>query len=228
MCVCVQDVLVNNYAHISKTIGDLTPPMLSLASPEDAARASPEDASPPSPPAAAVHKSPASTPPRVVPVVDAASVQKPPRRRLNISERLGWVDPDGSDADAADAAEADAAEADDDDTDAEEDSDDGAGAADDDDSALVKLFKDPNFTTTQVTVGAKTNTTDLCLRWKFDGPIVFATAPLVKDDKYTVSPSPILVPGGATGSIYVTFDAEATPANKELLKNVTCRWIRQR
>jgi hypothetical protein len=196
MRVCVvQDVLVNNLAHIAKTIGDRTPPVMSPAGAGDGG-----DASPPA-------KSPASTPPRG-PVLDATSVQKPPRRR-NISERQGWVDPDGSD----------------DDDDVEESEEEA-----DDDAALVKLFKDPNFSTTQVSVGAKTSVgaNTMCLRWKLDGPVVFATAPLVKDDKYTVSPSPLVVPDGATGSIYVTFDAEATSENKEILKKATLSWIRQR
>jgi hypothetical protein len=206
----VQDLLLDNRAALAHMVGDR--PDLALVGTLAA-----------SPPANANAKSPASTPPRPVPVLDAASAQK--KKKKNISERHGWVD-DADDATDADATDADATDASDD------DGGDGGGGEDAAmlDAALVSLFENPEFQAGKVTVGAKTGTTLLCLRWTIGAP-VYATAPLSSDDadKYTIMPTPYLAPGGPTGgSKYVSFNVEATEDNKKLLKHETQSWFRKR
>ena len=159
----------------------------------------------------------AHTPKSKASVVDAGSVQKPPRRR-STEERLGGkivTDSEADDDDAADDA--------DDDDDAAGDDDDLVDAA-----GLVALFENPDFQGGKITVSSAANS-KLTFRWTPNGT-VFATPPVsdAEADKYTVRPSPYPVENRSTNQKYVTFNVLATEANKTLVKNETQTWFRKR
>ena len=167
----------------------------------------------------------AHTPKSKASVVDAGSVQKPPRRR-STEERLGGkiMTDDDDDAAGDDAAGDDAAGDAGDDDDAAGDDD----AAAVDAAGLVALFENPDFQGGKITVSSAANS-KLTFRWTPNGT-VFATPPVsdAEADKYTVRPTPYPVENRSTNQKYVTFNVLATEANKTLVKNETQTWFRKR
>ena len=195
----LQGALIHN-PNVDKDVGKRTPPTQSLVGGAG------------SPIADQAH-----TPKSKASVVDAGSVQKPPRRR-STEERLGGkivTDSEADDDDAADDA--------DDDDDAAGDDDDLVDAA-----GLVALFENPDFQGGKITVSSAANS-KLTFRWTPNGT-VFATPPVsdAEADKYTVRPSPYPVENRSTNQKYVTFNVLATEANKTLVKNETQTWFRKR
>ena len=206
----LQGALIHN-PNVDKDVGKRTPPTQSLVGGAG------------SPIAGSPIADQAHTPKSKASVVDAGSVQKPPRRR-STEERLGGKIVTDSEADDDDDAAGDAAD----------DDDDAAGdaAGDDDDlvdaAGLVALFENPDFQGGKITVSSAANS-KLTFRWTPNGT-VFATPPVsdAEADKYTVRPSPYPVENRSTNQKYVTFNVLATEANKTLVKNETQTWFRKR